>query len=48
MNSQCTDGNESRNAERILAEVNGLIGLLDTDNQTYVFDNISFLGASPC
>ena len=41
VNSQCTDGNESRRAERILAEVNGLIGLLDTDNQTYEFDNIS-------
>ena len=41
VNSQSTDGNEGRRAERILSEVNGLISLLDTDNQTYEFDNIS-------
>ena len=41
VNNQSNDEHETRHAEKILEEVNGLIALLDTDNRDYRFDEMS-------
>ena len=39
-NSQSNHEKDSKHAEKILTEVNGLVALLDTDNANYVFDEV--------